>query len=309
MRPWKKIGRIFVAEGQRPWMYSHTACPVPLHISGDQYRIYFGTRDSENHPSIGFVVVDLKNPTDVIEISDKPALSRGEWGHFDDNGVYPGTVIENDGRLLMYYMGRVNGEGHIYYMSIGLAESDDGGVSFKRVFQSPLLDRSEYDPWMTSTPFVLKGGNIWHMWYLSGLGWVNPEKDHSIYHIKYAHSLDGIVWLREGRVAIELNDGESNIASPWVWKEEGLYNMVFCTYTYGNPNGYGYGLAFATSEDILCWQRSDSQQGFSYSYEGWDSHCMAYPSVLTHGNHRYLLYSGNGNGRDGFGIAVQDILK
>ena len=36
--------------------------PVPLQLDSDRYRIYFGTRDEDNHPRIGFVEIDLKGP-------------------------------------------------------------------------------------------------------------------------------------------------------------------------------------------------------------------------------------------------------
>ena len=39
------------------------------------------------------------------------------------------------------------------------------------------------------------------MWYVSCEGW--RERDLPIYNIKYAHSSDGINWIREGVVAID----------------------------------------------------------------------------------------------------------
>lgn len=42
---------------------------------------------------------------------------------FDDNGLYPGNLLKINKKL--YYMGRSNGQAPLYYMAIGLAESDD----------------------------------------------------------------------------------------------------------------------------------------------------------------------------------------
>ena len=54
---WKKIGRIFKAEGQHEWMNSHATVPVPHHLQDDIYRIYSSTRDKLNRNRIGSIEV------------------------------------------------------------------------------------------------------------------------------------------------------------------------------------------------------------------------------------------------------------
>ncbi len=294
---WVKHGLIFRAAGQHAWMQSHTAVPVPLRVGGDNYRVYFGTRDQENRPHIGYVELDIKRPTKVLKLSDQYILAPGQRGHFDDNGVYPGCIVEHDGKLLMYYIGRSNGEPPLYYMSIGLAVSEDEGKSFRRLFKSPVMARSEFDPWMVSTPFVMKERGIWRMWYLSGLGW--GEGARSYYHIKYAESKDGINWIRDGLVSIGLRAEETNIASPCVIKENGLYKMWYSYVT----EGEGYRIGYAESPDGYSWVRMDDHSGAELSDSGWDSQGMSYPFVIDHDGAKYMLYSGNYFGRDGIGIA------
>ncbi|HKP37807.1 MAG TPA: hypothetical protein VJT71_13200 [Pyrinomonadaceae bacterium] len=295
---WIKQGLIFRAAAQHSWMQSHTAVAIPLRMSGDRYRIYFGTRDSENHPHIGYVEIDIKTPTKVLEISDQYVLGPGPRGCFDDNGVYPGCIVEDNGKLLMYYIGRSNGEPPLYYMSIGLAVSEDGGKTFHRLYKAPLMSRSEFDPWMVSTPFVMKEQGRWRMWYLSGLGW---EGRRSYYHIKYAASEDGLSWVRDGQVCIDFRATETNIASPCVVKDKGLYQMWY-SYVIGNE---GYRIGYAESADGLSWARKDDQAGIEPSASGWDSQGMSYPFVIDHDGVKYLFYSGNYFGRDGMGIAVE----
>ena len=47
------------------------------------------------------------------------------------------------------------------------------------------------------------------------------------------------------------------------------------------------------------------EAGLEPSGEGWDSREIAYPWVFREGGELRMLYNGNGNGRDGFGLAVR----
>ena len=298
---WCKQGLIFSPSGQYPWMQTHAVCPIPLRLEGDLYRVYFGCRDAQNHPHIGYVEFDIKAPAKNLKISSEYILGPGPRGYFDDNGVYPGSIVEHEQKLFMYYMGRSNGVPPLYYMCIGLVISEDKGKTFRRLFKAPIMARSEFDPWMVSTPFVMKERGIWRMWYLSGFGWDESAGNlHSYYHIKYAEATDGIRWERNGLVCIDLNEGETNIASPCVLKEDGIYKMW-----YSFVAGQGYRIGYAESLDGYTWTRKDDEVGIDVSPSGWDSKEMAYPSVFSHEGKKYMLYSGNGFGREGFGLAVE----
>lgn len=284
-------------------MQSHAAVPIAWKNSGDEFWIYFGTRNERNQPHIGRILIQLGESPKLLDIEENPILSPGPLGYFDDNGVYPGCIVEDGDRLLMYYLGRSNGAPPLYYMSIGLAQSIDGGKSFERVSNAPLMTRSEHDPWMVSTAYVLRENNLWRMWYLSGLKCELVKDDlHSWYHIKYAESPDGLCWKRDGLVCIDLIDEERNISSPTVVKHNGLYHMWF---SYVSNSGYRIG--YAESVDGLSWVRKDDQSGIAVSDSGWDSEAQSYPYVFDHEDTQYLLYSGNGFGKGGIGIAIGEV--
>jgi len=297
---WLKIGKIFEASGQREWMCSHTACPSPYLINDDLLRVYFGTRDSANRPSIGFIEMSTCGSFEVEKISEVPCLGPGEWGCFDDNGVYPGPILPHAGKLYLYYMGRSNGDFPLYYMAIGLAESEDGGVSFNRFSRAPILDKNDHDPWLVSTPFVLRQADgLWKMWYTSGIGWVSKSPPKSKYQVKYAESPDGVLWETNEKVSIPIEGEEYNLASPWVWREEQVWRALYCV----AEENDGYRLCGAISTDGISWEKEGTPLGLERSSNGWDSKCMAYPSVFTLKGVRYCLYSGNENGRGGLGLA------
>ena len=299
---WEKRGRIFTSMGSEPWMRSHASLPVALHLGGDVYRVYFASRDERNRSHVGFVEIDITRPDEPLSLAEEPVLAPGPLGGFDDHGVYPASLVLHDGRLLLYYIGwNPSSSAPVFYSTIGLAESDDGGLTFSRVSPAPILGRSPEDPLLVTSPCVLVADGRWRMWYVSGVRWEEtPAGIASVYHVKHAESDDGLTWRRERRAAVALRPGETNLARPAVIREADGFRMW-----YSRNSGNGYRLGYAESTDGLVWMRHDEQAGIAPGPEEWDSQAVAYPSVFEHGGRKYLLYNGNQFGRDGFGLAVE----
>lgn len=282
-------------------MQSHATHPFALHLNGDLYRIYFSCRDDRNRSHVGFVELDLNAPHEILRISEEPALAPGPLGHFDDYGAYGGCLVENNDRLWMYYLGWNPGiKPPLFYSSIGLAVSEDGGRRFQKISTVPIMGRSEIDPWSVLLPCVMKEGRKWRMWYGSGIKWEEVDGElHSYYDVKYAESDDGITWKPNGLACIPLQGKERNIGHPFVIKDD-VYRMW-----YSWSAGQGYRIGYAESDDGLTWVRKDAEAGITLSASGWDTKAIAHPHVFVHNGRRYMIYNGNGFGRDGFGLAVE----
>ena len=298
---WSKLGLIFTPSGQRPWMQTHAALPIAQQLEDYRYRIYFTTRDKENRSHIGYLELEINSSENILCLSDECVLSPGPVGHFDCDGVLTSCVVNYDGKLFLYYTGwNRGGRDHLWYGNIGLAVSEDNGLSFKRVLPSPIIGRGEFDPCLVVSPCVLIESGIWRMWYVSGFKWEEREgRLHPYYDLKYAESKNGIEWKRQGLVCIGLRPGESNIARPCVIKERGIYKMW-----YSYDAGQGYRIGWAESTDGYSWTRMDDEAGIDASRSGWDSEALAYPWVFIQGETMYMLYNGNQFGKDGFGLAV-----
>ncbi|MFQ5734319.1 MAG: hypothetical protein ACE5KM_20465, partial [Planctomycetaceae bacterium] len=174
------------------------------------------------------------------------------------------------------------------------------GESFERTQPSPILARGPHDPCLVTSPCVLKEETGWRMWYVSGLRWEQVgDALHSYYHVKYAESADGIHWRREGRVCLDLQEGERNIARPCVVRDEGGYRMW-----YSLNRGEGYRAGFAESTDGLSWTRRDDSVRFETANSRNATGVVAYPWVFDADGDRYMFYNGPGFGRDGFCAAV-----
>lgn len=299
---WEKYGLIFRPDTSQAWMRSHAAVPTPLQLAGSVYRVYFSSRDDQNRSHIGFFDIDLKAPDRIIRTASQPLLAPGPLGCFDSDGVYAECALRHGMQVRLYTVGVTTGHTKpLFYASIGLAVSDDGGCSFNKHGQTPIMTVSEHDPCLVTAPFVMVDGARWRMWYASGVAWTRESHGlQSHYHIKYAESEDGISWSRDGRVCIDSAEPqETNIARLWIVREGDR-----CLGWYSASGSGGYRIGYAESSDGLVWTRLDHLAGMTGSVSGWDSTAQAYPAVVLNDGQWFMFYNGNAFGRDGIGLAV-----
>ena len=304
---WIKKGFIFKPDGSKQWAFSHAQVPLAQTISHDRVRLYYGTRDAHNRTRTSYVEVSADNPKDILYVHPNPILELGAPGAFDDSGIMPSDIIEHNGKIYFYYVGWNTANTARYRTALGLAISEDGGKSFHKVSDGPIMDRNIVDPISVSCQSVIIEDGIWKAWYMSYTKWEEIHgKMEPFYHIKYAESTDGIHWIRTGQVCIPLNNDEGGIACPCVIKKNGLYHMWYSTRkkrNYRKDPSQSYRIGYAQSKDGIQWKRMDKLVGITVSEQGWDSEMIAYPFVLTNGTRTYMFYNGNGFGKAGFGYA------
>lgn len=307
---WRKRGVIFNVDRQNEWMVHHACVPVADKIDNGRLRIYFGPRDDQGRTRTTYIEVEADNPANVLYVHNRPVLDIGKLGTFDDSGAMPSCIVNHAGRKFLYYIGWNRGVTVPYRNSVGLAVSDDGGKTFNRVFDGPVVDRTPEEPYFCASPFTMYDADEekWKLWYASNTGWtVVDDHPEPLYQIKYAESADGARWIRNNIVCIPYSfDGEAN-ARPSIIKENGMYRMWYCfrgSIRYRTDKEQSYRLGYAESMDGIHWERKDGQVGIDRSESGWDSIMMEYPFVYEHAGRKYMLYNGNGFGETGFGYAV-----
>lgn len=298
---WRKLGLIFRPNGRTPWMDSYASVPVAEPLGGGMFRVYFSARDRQGISHTGFVVIDISRPADILDISATPVLRPGELGEFDDSGAMATWLAQYGATRYLYYIGWNLGVTVPFRNSIGLAVSHDG-QSFERFARGPVVDRSMNEPHFCASCCVIPGDDVWRMWYLSCTDWVMRDgKPQHRYHIKYAESHDGIVWERQGIVAIDYaSDEEYAISRPSVMRDHDAWRMWYST------RGDAYRIGYAESDDGKRWRRMDKHVGIDVSANGWDSEMIEYPFVFDYEGQRYMLYNGNNYGETGFGMAVME---
>ena len=307
MSGWRQLGVVFTPDASRDWSRSHAQAPSAL-VIGDRIRVYYGTRNAENRSRTSFFEVDRADPSRLVYAHDRPVIDFGKPGAHDEDGVIGSQAVMVGAEMRLYY-GGVSRGGHVpYRMSVGLARSLDGGLTFERVFEGPVVDRTPLEPYMTMAPNVLAnddGG--WTMWYGSGTGWVEiAGKFEPTYQIKLAHSDDGLAWRQTNHTCIgKLDPLEANTRPSVLRTAEG-YEMWFCyrsSRDYRDGEG-SYRIGYATSPDGRDWTRRPDPQGLGPAGRGWNALTMSYPSVVEADGRKIMFHNGDGFGKTGVGCAV-----
>jgi predicted GH43/DUF377 family glycosyl hydrolase len=311
---WKKLGKVFDPKDLQTdsWMREFAQSPSVL-VGETHVRVYFCSRPAPNADGqylsyISFLDLERGNLLKILRVCEQPVLSLGKRGTFDEFGTYPVSVIRNGDEIRAYYAGWTRCESVPFNAAIGLAISRDGGESFQRLGEGPVLSYSSDEPFLLGSPRVRKFQGRWYLWYAAGKEWIRTEdKPEPVYKIRFAHSEDGIDWVKHGKdlIADKLGPHECQ-ACPDVTYSNGKYHMFFSyrsIHNYKSREG-GYRIGYASSEDMVVWQRNDDLVCIGLSETGWDSEMVNYPHIFMLEGETYMLYQGNGMGCDGFGLAV-----
>lgn len=305
---WEPSKLIYRPDGSLPWSLTHAQSPRALDLGDGILRLVFSTRDDNGRTRPGFIDVRSDNPAEVIKIGSEPLLDLGRPGTFDDCGVMPSCFLRTEDSIYLFYTGW-NTSGTVpYRLALGLARSSDGGQTFEKVGEGPVMDRSLHEPISCSQPYVIPWKSGYRMYYISFFDWreINGRLE-SYYNLRYVDSTNLESWLPKGHIAVDCDDELTKaIAVPTVWKEDGKYRMV---YSYRGDTDFrsdmntAYRLGIAVSDDGDSWQRRDDLTGLHRSKAGWDSLMQAYPDYFSNDYGSYLFYSGNGFGQAGVGFA------
>lgn len=312
---WEKLGQIFDPTRARlPSDYGEFAQSPQVLLFDDFIRVYFSTRkrDETGKYLSDIVFVDFNKAFEIISVSDKPVLSQGQLGCYDEHGIFPLNILRTESKLFGYIGGWNRRVSVSVDGSIGVAISSDNGTTFQRIGDGPVLTSSLHEPFLIGDPFVKRYGTKFHMWYIFGTTWTvfsHDAQPDRTYKIGHAESDDGIEWTkREGgrQIVTDRLGTEESQAMPTVIKIDEIYHMYFCyreSLDFRKSKNRGYRIGHAYSTDMLNWVRDDSNAGIDVTEGSWDSDMLCYPHVFEMDGKVFLMYNGNEFGRHGFGLA------
>ena len=307
----RKTGFVFKPEGVSPLWRSHAMAPAPIMLDDKTLRVYVGGWTDEKISRVFYADVDASDPTRVVAVSPKPVLDIGRDGCFDENGVFPAHAYRfADGRVYLYYTGFQLGHKIRHYNFGGLAVSHDGGHTFTRHSEAPVLDRADEGLFVRAGQSIESAdGGGFHVLYSAGSAWhpcggaLRP-----VYDVYYQKSPDGIALGKQGRkiVACDLSV-EHGLGRPQIIR---LGAVFYAFYTRRIIEDMRYFIGVASSPDGVNWQRIDSVfDSIPFGEPGsFDAEMVYFPAVVqVSADQAFLFYSGNAFGRDGMGVIALEV--
>ena len=284
---------------------------------GDRYRMYYwGTASGGKGNSICMAESPVDRPNQWRGVG-AAILKQPETDYNFDGPSFPCVIQMSERHWLMYFCGwgKKRSEGGIPNRT-GLAESFDGGITWKYIPNNPFLalDR-EYDKAATGSCWVTQMGGELRMYYTAIAKYFPKPEGVQTGHgnripligIGYMVSSDGYTWtkpLNDFMIRPRLHETEPYnyiVSKPCVVREEHGWRMWVSTF------GTAYRIRSLVSEDGLSWRWIESglDGEFGVGKKGaFDGVQRSYVCVLKHGEGYRCWYTGNSFGRAGMGYAT-----
>ncbi|MCS6961839.1 MAG: hypothetical protein NZT61_04975 [Deltaproteobacteria bacterium] len=303
---WKKLGCVFNVTGSNRLKLSHAQLPVVLPLSDDTIRVYFASRDENNVSRPFFFEATIINDEfKVTYENDEPLLEIGRKGQFDDSGVMFSSWLKDEDKLLMYYIGWTRKVSVPYQLAIGLAVSEDGGMSWKRYSEGPILNANHVDTFCVSRPVVHQTDQF-VMLYLSSEGWVQKDQEYEIsYTVGLTKSDNPFFWGGEKK-RLEFFPDEY-ACSPSSILPLGDEYYVFISgrkvFAFRDETDNAYRIYCTKTRDFKTWSQPWVVKGLEPEGSGFDSKMSEYPWCFKLKDNIYCVYNGDGFGKTGIGLA------
>ena len=308
-RAWRREGLLVGVSRNHPWWATHAQPPTVLPVSDRLWRVYFAARDRANRAHIVAVDIDPGQRMRVVAEHLDPTLAPGPPGTFDHSGMGPSYALKIDGRVLLYYTGVSRRQDVPHQHAIGLAVSDDGGLTFRKAAQGPVFATGPLDPYFSSVPTVLKTDTGFRMWYVSGTAWcrigdaVEPR-----YEICTTTSADGLIWDSRSAVALPLRTPWSGLGRGWVTETEGRLRLWLChrgdDFRNGGDRAYRMASVSLDADGVATGPIEPLVFANPPGPDDFDSWMQAYACVEPYQGELHMFYNGNDFGRQGFGWAT-----
>jgi hypothetical protein len=309
---WRRMGLVLKIPKQHHWWKSHAAPPTCLPLSDRCWRIWFAGRDAKGRAGIISADVDPNNSMKILALRDSQILERGPDGSFDSAGMWPATALRIDGRILLWYTGMRLGKSVPYQLAIGLAVSNDNGISFEKVKEEPVLSAGSNESKFVTTPAVVRRSKRFMMWYSACPGWksINGQLE-SFYDLHYAYSADGIDWTPSDKPVLSFDQVQwAGMGRPWISLagKPTLWFGARGSKDFRKSSSDAYRLYSAPLHGTTI--NADEVEPVLFTPtpedEGWDSWMQSYCCVVPWGSTRIMFYCGNDFGRNGFGYAIEE---
>lgn len=302
---WRDLGLIFPVCDLAAWAASHAYVPTLLALD-DRIRVFAAFWDVNRVGRLGFVDLDRADPERILGHSREPILSLGPEGSFDARGQTPLSVLWDGSELRLYYAGWQADPVYRYRLFTGLATSRNGGDSFIRYSDDPVIGPTAEHPQVRTGGMVMKEDGRYRTWFAESIGSIeHGGKAVPAYTLSHMTSEDGIAWPDRAQVCFPVVPGVIfGYGRSAIWRQpDGSYHGLFSV----RREIEGYTIGHATSPDGLSWNPLDLEGGMAFT----PAHCIdgpqevMFPSLHFQADGTVLMvYNGRDFGREGVRAAV-----
>jgi len=303
---WTDQGLIFNVDNLEPWAHSHCYVPTAIELR-DRIRVFGAFWNENKHGRLGYVDVDKNNPTEILSYAKTPILQDSKPGMFDSNGVTPLSVVKTDGDIRLYYAGwqKFEEAGKRYTIFIGLCVSKDGGKTFTRHQDTPVIGPRHDKETVRTGGFVLHTEKEWRIWLATF------EKNITVnsvttpsYNLETMTSLDGINWPNEQTEIYPVQDNKiMGYGRGAVWVENGIYKGLFSVRSW---DARYHSIDYAESADGMDWSSPSATHKMAFpaaaTKDGQTEVC--FPSLIHQKDRILMFYNGNDFGAEGLRLAL-----
>jgi hypothetical protein len=290
-------------ERPKNWV-SHMMAPAPSpRIKEGRTEIFVGGWDEKGISSIFSFEFDLMN-LELIPATVKLQLEKGDPGAFDENGVFPASVIDFEDSWGLSYTGFQLGYKIPHYNFGGFATRRDLNSPLLRVSKAPIIDRADEGLTVRAGLSAIKldtgDKSKWISVYAAGStferinGKMRPN--YSVYG-QYSHPLEV---QDNGDLKVEYNELEHGVGRPYIT----TYNNLLLLFYTRRRRDFSYlpGVAISTDEGKTYIRFDQILEDVTPRIDGQDDEMQYFPAPLIWNKKLYVFYNGNNFGQNGMGV-------
>lgn len=288
----------------RPYEWvSHMMAPAPRIIDGEVIaELYVGGWNSEGVSSIFSIEIDLKNHS-YLRDSIQLRLSPGNPGTFDDNGVFPASIIETEFGWVLSYTGFQLGLQIPHFNFGGLASQENVSGLLNRISEAPILDRADEGLTVRAGLTSIRRkteSKAWLSAYAAGSSFelINGKKRPNYSIFIQNNAPENL--KKSGTLAVSYLENEHGVGRPYLIEYR---DKILLFYT-RRMRSFSYlpGIAISTDDGHTFGRMDHLLENVSERILGFDDEMQYFPAPLIVDDRLYVFYNGNNFGRHGIGI-------
>lgn len=235
--------------------------------------------------------------------SEYPILTPGKNGSFDVDGVMALCVVRKSMNCeLLYFAGFERTDNQRHRILLGVATSRDGGKSFVRISNEPILPPIQGQSEIRAAAYVWKVNSHFEMIYGGGDGWtVHNSHQQPTYSLWRIQSKDGINWPGRGQQLKEINDRFIGFGRPWLDYRFGSDPVL--NFSVRDLEAGRYRMAYSLIDDEDSVSEIRLGIGLEPDMEVPRQTNTNFAATIRAGGRDWCFYNGDGNGAAGVFLA------